>query len=212
MASRIPAALATLAVLLLCVSLPLSADAHNHKRKYNGRVVTRNLVGAVSAAKNFSTFLNVLRLTGLDKELPDLFDHYDATIFAPTDAAFAAVPKATLSALLKNVPLLREIVLLHIVKGKKLAAKIVSQGRGHEYETAAGMGEAELVKVSARGSGRVQVRPEDGGATVSVHTPNAVVLRTVVVHSVASVIVPKSPKKARKQLTLKQCFDAAEFD
>ncbi|CAI5524612.1 unnamed protein product [Closterium sp. Naga37s-1] len=212
MASRIPAALAALAVLLLCVSLPARAGAHNHKRKYNGRVVARNLVSAVSGAKNYSTFLNVLRLTGVDKELPGAFDHYDATIFAPTDAAFAAVPKATLSALLKDVPLLREIVLLHIVKGKKLAAKIVSQGKGQEYETAAGMGKAKLVKVSVRGSGSVQVRPKDGGATVSVHTPNAVVLRAAVVHSVASVIVPKSPKKAGKQLTLKQCFDAAELD
>ena len=45
-------------------------------------------------------------------------------MFAPTDAAFAKVPKATLAAL-KDQAKLRAVLLYHVLKGKVTAAKIV---------------------------------------------------------------------------------------
>ena len=46
-------------------------------------------------------------------------------MFAPTDAAFAKVPKATLVALGKDKALLKSVLLYHVAKGKVTAAKVV---------------------------------------------------------------------------------------
>jgi uncharacterized surface protein with fasciclin (FAS1) repeats len=47
------------------------------------------------------------------------------TVFAPTDAAFAKVPKATLAALAKDKSKLKAVLLYHVAKGKLTAAKVV---------------------------------------------------------------------------------------
>ena len=44
-------------------------------------------------------------------------------MFAPTDAAFAKVPKATLAALAKNKAELKAVLLYHVVKGNVTAAQ-----------------------------------------------------------------------------------------
>jgi uncharacterized surface protein with fasciclin (FAS1) repeats len=46
-------------------------------------------------------------------------------VFAPTDAAFKKVPKATLNALLRNRAKLRAVLLYHVVSGKVSAADVV---------------------------------------------------------------------------------------
>ena len=46
-------------------------------------------------------------------------------MFAPTDAAFAKVPKATLAALGKDKAKLKAVLLYHVVKGKVAAAQVV---------------------------------------------------------------------------------------
>jgi uncharacterized surface protein with fasciclin (FAS1) repeats len=47
------------------------------------------------------------------------------TVFAPTDAAFRAVPKATLQKLGKDRAALRRVLLYHVVKGNVTAARVV---------------------------------------------------------------------------------------
>ena len=47
------------------------------------------------------------------------------TVFAPTNAAFAKVPEATLNALAKNPAALKRVLLYHVVAGKVTAAKVV---------------------------------------------------------------------------------------
>jgi uncharacterized surface protein with fasciclin (FAS1) repeats len=46
------------------------------------------------------------------------------TVFAPTDAAFAAVPKETLDALAADKEMLKKVLTYHVVAGKVLAADI----------------------------------------------------------------------------------------
>jgi uncharacterized surface protein with fasciclin (FAS1) repeats len=46
-------------------------------------------------------------------------------VFAPTDAAFAKVPKKTVTALLRNKAKLRAILLYHVVSGNVRAADVV---------------------------------------------------------------------------------------
>jgi len=46
------------------------------------------------------------------------------TVFAPTDAAFKAVPKATLAKLATDKAALRRVLLYHVVKGNVSAARV----------------------------------------------------------------------------------------
>ena len=48
------------------------------------------------------------------------------TVFAPTDAAFAKVPKATLTKLQNDPMLLKSVLLYHVVKGEVPASKVVT--------------------------------------------------------------------------------------
>ena len=59
------------------------------------------------------------------------------TVFAPTDAAFAKVPKATLAKLGKNPALLKKVLLYHVVKGAVPASTVVTLN-GKSVKTAAG--------------------------------------------------------------------------
>jgi uncharacterized surface protein with fasciclin (FAS1) repeats len=69
-----------------------------------------------------STLLSLVKKAGLADELaaPGAL-----TVFAPTNAAFAKLPKATLNGLAKNPAALKRVLLYHIVSGKVPAAKVV---------------------------------------------------------------------------------------
>lgn len=45
------------------------------------------------------------------------------TVFAPTNDAFASLPAGTLDALLKDIPALKNILLFHVVAGKRVYSK-----------------------------------------------------------------------------------------
>ncbi|HET59991.1 MAG TPA: fasciclin domain-containing protein, partial [Chloroflexi bacterium] len=57
------------------------------------------------------------------------------TVFAPTDAAFAALPAGTVEALLEDIPALTNILLYHVVEGRFLAADVLEL---EEAETLSG--------------------------------------------------------------------------
>ena len=52
------------------------------------------------------------------------------TVFAPTDAAFAALPEGTVEALLGDIPALTDILLCHVVDGAVAAADPASPQSG----------------------------------------------------------------------------------
>ena len=47
------------------------------------------------------------------------------TVFAPTDAAFEALPEGTVENLLGNIPALKEILLYHVVAGNVTSSEVV---------------------------------------------------------------------------------------
>jgi len=73
---------------------------------------------AVSAG-NFKTLVTAVQAAGL---VETLNTQGPFTVFAPTDDAFAKLPKGTIEGLLKNVPKLKTILTYHVVSGKVLAA------------------------------------------------------------------------------------------
>jgi uncharacterized surface protein with fasciclin (FAS1) repeats len=81
-----------------------------------------NIVEIISKGVHFKKLTAALKLTGLDKILSGKGLY---TLFAPSDAAFNKLPKATLNELLGNKILLTKILLYHVVPGKLSSADLV---------------------------------------------------------------------------------------
>jgi uncharacterized surface protein with fasciclin (FAS1) repeats len=81
-----------------------------------------NIVQTAVAAGQFKTLVALVKEAGL---VGTLQGKGPFTVFAPTDAAFAKVPKATLAAIKHDRAKLRAVLLYHVLKGKVSAAKVV---------------------------------------------------------------------------------------
>jgi uncharacterized surface protein with fasciclin (FAS1) repeats len=81
-----------------------------------------NIVQTAAAAGQFKTLVKLVKQAGLAGALQGKGPF---TVFAPTDAAFAKVPKATLQALAKDKAKLRAVLLYHVAKGKLTAGKVL---------------------------------------------------------------------------------------
>ena len=81
-----------------------------------------NIVQTAIAAGQFKTLVSLVKQAGLAGALSG---PGPLTVFAPTDAAFAKVPKATLAALAKDKAKLKAVLLYHVVQGKVTAAQVV---------------------------------------------------------------------------------------
>ena len=82
-----------------------------------------NIVETAAAAGQFTTLLSLAKQAGL---VGALSGPGKITVFAPTDAAFKKVPKATLAKLGEDKALLKRVLLYHVVKGQVPAAKVVT--------------------------------------------------------------------------------------
>jgi uncharacterized surface protein with fasciclin (FAS1) repeats len=80
----------------------------------------KNIVQTAVAAGQFKTLVSLVKQAGLAGALSG---PGPLTVFAPTDAAFAKVPKSTLAALAKNKAQLKAVLLYHVVKGNVTAAQ-----------------------------------------------------------------------------------------
>jgi uncharacterized surface protein with fasciclin (FAS1) repeats len=132
----------------------------------------KNLVQTAIAAGQFKTLASLLQKAGLAGALEGKGPF---TVFAPTDTAFAKVPKATLASLAKNKTKLRAVLLYHVVKGKVTAAQAMKLHSAKTLE-----GKSVSIRVSG---GKVLV----GGATV---TKADVMAANGVIHVINKVLIP----------------------
>jgi uncharacterized surface protein with fasciclin (FAS1) repeats len=134
-------------------------------------VQAKDIVDTAVAAGNFSTLATALQAAGLVETLKGKGPF---TVFAPTDEAFAKVPKDQLDALLKDKAALTKVLTYHVVAGKVMA-KDVKAGK---VKTVQG---SELTVATASG---VMV----DGAKV---TATDIVADNGVIHVIDSVVIPK---------------------
>jgi uncharacterized surface protein with fasciclin (FAS1) repeats len=134
----------------------------------------KNIVQTAVAAGKFKTLTKLLKTAGLAGTLakPGPF-----TVFAPTDAAFAKVPKKTLNALLKNKAKLRAVLLYHVVAGKVTSSQVV------KLTSAKTLDGGKTVRVRVTG-GSVFVN------TAKVTTPD-VMASNGVIHVINRVLIPR---------------------
>jgi len=82
----------------------------------------KTIVDVAVGNGNFTTLVTALKAADL---VDTLSGTGPFTVFAPTDAAFAKVPKATLDALLADKAKLKTVLTYHVVAGKVMAADVV---------------------------------------------------------------------------------------
>jgi uncharacterized surface protein with fasciclin (FAS1) repeats len=82
----------------------------------------KNIVQTAQAAGTFKTLTKLVTKAGLAGTLSQPGPY---TVFAPTDAAFKKVPKATLKSLAKHKAKLRAVLLYHVVAGKVPSSEVV---------------------------------------------------------------------------------------
>ena len=131
----------------------------------------KDIVDTAVGAGNFKTLAVALTAAGL---IDTLKGKGPFTVFAPTDAAFAKVPKADLDALLADKAKLTKVLTYHVVPGKVMA-KDVKAG-----------------KVKTVQGGEITVATT-GGVTVDGAKVSAtdIVADNGVIHVIDSVIMPK---------------------
>lgn len=133
---------------------------------------TKNIVQTAVAAGQFKTLVSLVKKAGLAATLSSKGPF---TVFAPTDAAFAKVPKATLAALAKDKTKLRDVLLYHVVKGEVTASQVVKLRSAKTLE-----GKSLSIRVSGKS---VLV----GGAKV---TTADVMATNGVIHVISKVLLP----------------------
>jgi uncharacterized surface protein with fasciclin (FAS1) repeats len=131
----------------------------------------KDIVETAVEAGQFDTLASLLKKAGLVKTLKGKGPY---TVFAPTDAAFAKVPQATLDELGEDKAKLRSVLLYHVAGRKLTAAKIVKR---RSVKTLNG----KRVRISVRGEsvrvGSARVTTPDVGASNGViHVINKVLI------------------------------------
>ena len=108
--------IAITALVALAIAVPAATAAPARQE------AAPSIAAIAASSPQFSTLLSLVKKAGLAGTLskPGAY-----TVFAPTNAAFAKVPKATLNALAKNPAQLKRVLLYHVVAGKVTAAQVV---------------------------------------------------------------------------------------
>jgi uncharacterized surface protein with fasciclin (FAS1) repeats len=155
----------TATALLVLVALAIGASPASAAQQ------DRDIVDTAAAAGNFTTLTKLLKRAGLVDALKAPGPY---TVFAPTDAAFAKVPKHKLKALQKHPKRLRSVLLYHVVGKKLTAAQIVNRKRA---KTLNGKKVRFRVRHSKVYVNRARVTTADIGASNGViHVINRVLL------------------------------------
>ena len=172
------------AAIVWAVAIPVMAQVMvGGAPMYANKDIVDNAVNS----KDHTTLVAAVKAADL---VPTLKGPGPFTVFAPTNAAFAALPAGTVDNLLKpeNKPALRKVLTYHVVAGKLDSAALAKA-------VDAGGGKATLTEVSGgaltvtRSGSMLMLTDESGGMA---HVTIAdVVQSNGVIHVVDKVLLPK---------------------
>lgn len=106
--------LLAVAMAMTALALPLSGAA--------AAAPSKNIVQTAASKPRFSTLVSLVKKAGLVGVLSGKTNY---TVFAPTNAAFAKVPKKTLNELAADKAKLKKVLLYHVLPGKVPASKVL---------------------------------------------------------------------------------------
>ena len=157
----------SIAVLSIMVAAAFAAPAAS-------AAPSKNLVQTAKAAGQFKTLVKLVKAAGLAKTLSGDTKY---TVFAPTDDAFAKVPKKTLKALGKNKAALKQVLLYHVVKGSVPAKTVVKLKSAKTVE-------GSKVRIKVR-NGKVYLNGSTRVTKTDVRASNGII------HAINKVLIPK---------------------
>jgi uncharacterized surface protein with fasciclin (FAS1) repeats len=131
----------------------------------------KDIVDTAKAAGSFNTLVSAVQKAGLVETLKGKGPF---TVFAPTDEAFAKVPKDQLDALLADKAMLTKVLTYHVVASKVMAADV----KAGQVKTVAG--------------NNLTITTENGGVQVDKAnvTKADVEASNGVIHVIDSVMIP----------------------
>lgn len=156
----------TLSVALLAVVSLFNSAA------LRAEEAAKDIVDTAVAAGDFGTLVTAVKAAGLVETLKS---EGPFTVFAPTDKAFAAIPKDKLNALLADKEALTSVLTYHVVPGKVMASDVV------KLKTAKTV-QGQSVKIKVEGS-TVMI---DGAKVVKTD----IVCKNGVIHVIDAVLMP----------------------
>lgn len=133
----------------------------------------KDIVDTAIAAGSFKTLVAAVQAAGLVAQLKSAGPF---TVFAPTDEAFAKVPKADLDALIKDTPRLQRVLKNHVFAGNANTTDL-----------------AMLKDLSVASGGRLLIQP--GKGTLKIGGANIVKANVAasngLIHVIDAVLLPK---------------------
>ena len=169
MTRRLVASLAAVGLAVGLLSVTSVSGASTSPQKQAG--TNKTIVEVAAGDPQFSTLVSLINSAGLAPTLSS----GSYTVFAPTNAAFAKVPKATLDALAQDKEKLKAVLLYHVVRGRVPASKVVKLTSAKTLNGASVRIAVRRDKVYLNGSTRVtktNVRASNG----IIHVINRVLL------------------------------------
>ena len=167
--SRVMLSITMALVVIVSTQVALAAHCGCSEAKKS-----KDIVDTAVAAGDFKTLATALTEAGLVKTLKGKGPF---TVFAPTDKAFAKLPKGTIKELLKpeNKKKLIAILTYHVVPGRVMAADVV-----------------KLSKAKTVQGSEVKIRVKDGKVYVdkALVTATDIKARNGVIHVIDSVLLP----------------------
>jgi uncharacterized surface protein with fasciclin (FAS1) repeats len=129
-----------------------------------------DIVETAVEAGQFTTLVELVQQAGLADELSGAGP---LTVFAPTDEAFAAVPKETLAALAEDPEALKRVLLYHVVDGAVTSDQVTD---GASAATLAGPEVAFTVDDEVRVNDATVVSADVATSNGVIHVVDAVLL------------------------------------
>merc|ERR1712168_883740 len=151
-------------IALTCFTIATAAPGHHHQMARGGHTrlavapaaPTKKIAELAIATPQLSTLLAAVKAAGL---VDTLASAGPFTVFAPTNEAFAKVPKDALNSLLADKDALTAVLLRHVVPGAALTAQDVPVG-STDVKTAGGE------EITVTRDSYIKVKSSAGGAGV----------------------------------------------
>ena len=163
---KIMVSLVMVLALILSLNVMVLADGHGGSEM--------DIIDTALDADDFNTLATALTEAEL---ISTLKGEGPFTVFAPTDAAFAALPEGTLDSLLADKEQLTNVLLYHVVSGKVMAEDVLEMD-GAMVETLLG----EEIEISIE-NGMVYIN-DSQVTTTDIEASNGVI------HVIDTVLVP----------------------
>ncbi len=164
----------TMTVLAAALVGPIAGSSVAAQMAQPASYSSNTIVDVAIKAGSFKTLVKAVQAAGLVETLQG---NGPFTVFAPTDEAFAKLPKGTVEALIADPAKLRAILTYHVVAGKVMAAQVVG-----------------LKSATTVNGQDVRIRVENGkvfvdGAQV---TATDIAASNGVIHVIDTVILPRN--------------------